>query len=147
VLDDPAADHDRVTRLVLCQGKVYYDLAGHEDRERADTVAIARIEQLYPFPTEQAAALLRSYPNLREVLWVQEEPQNMARGGRSGIVSKRRARRRAAALCRPSVACEPERGLSDRAPARAGPNRARSTRAVGCSAPANCPAHRRCECG
>jgi 2-oxoglutarate dehydrogenase E1 component len=77
VLDDAAADHDRVTRLVLCQGKVYYDLAGHEDRERADTVAIARIEQLYPFPTEQAAAVLRSYPNLREVLWVQEEPQNM----------------------------------------------------------------------
>jgi 2-oxoglutarate dehydrogenase E1 component len=77
VLDDPSADHDRVTRLVLCQGKVYYDLVGHEDRERADTVAVARIEQLYPFPTEQAAALLRSYPNLREVLWVQEEPQNM----------------------------------------------------------------------
>ncbi|MDX6455538.1 MAG: hypothetical protein QOD48_1645, partial [Gaiellaceae bacterium] len=77
VLDDPAADHDRVTRLVLCQGKVYYDIVGHEDRERADTVAVARIEQLYPFPTEQAAALLRSYPNLREVLWVQEEPQNM----------------------------------------------------------------------
>jgi len=77
VLDDPAADHDRVTRLVLCQGKVYYDLAGHEDRARADTVAVARIEQLYPFPVEQATALLRSYPNLREVLWVQEEPQNM----------------------------------------------------------------------
>src|SRR5438105_2279561 len=77
VLDDPAADHDRVTRLVLCQGKVYYDLAGHEDRARADTVAVARIEQLYPFPVEQATALLRSYRNLREVLWVQEEPQNM----------------------------------------------------------------------
>jgi 2-oxoglutarate dehydrogenase E1 component len=77
VLDDPGADHDRVTRLVLCQGKVYYDLVGHEDRARADTVAVARVEQLYPFPTEQAAALLRSYPNLREVLWVQEEPQNM----------------------------------------------------------------------
>src|SRR5436190_2901011 len=77
VLDDPAADHDRVTRLVLCQGKVYYDLVGHEDRERADTVAVARVEQLYSFPTEQAAALLRSSPNLREVLWVQEEPQNM----------------------------------------------------------------------
>src|SRR5947207_2771748 len=77
VLDDPAADHERVTRLVLCEGKVYYDIVGHEDRERADTVAVARVEPLYPFPTEQAAALLRSYPNLREVLWVQEEPQNM----------------------------------------------------------------------
>ena len=77
VLDDPAADHERVTRLVLCQGKVYYDIVSHEDCERADTVAVARIEQLYPFPAEQAAALLASYPNLREVLWVQEEPQNM----------------------------------------------------------------------
>jgi 2-oxoglutarate dehydrogenase E1 component len=77
VLDDPAADPERVTRLVLCQGKVYYDLAGHEDRARADTVAVARIEQLYPFPVDQTAALVRRYPNLREVLWVQEEPQNM----------------------------------------------------------------------
>jgi 2-oxoglutarate dehydrogenase E1 component len=77
VLDDPDADPARVTRLVLCQGKVYYDLVGHEDRERAETVAVARIEQLYPFPAGETAALVRRYPNLREVLWVQEEPQNM----------------------------------------------------------------------
>src|SRR5207253_6998109 len=48
VLDDPAADHERVTRLVLCQGKVYYDIVAHEDRGRADTVAVSRVEQLYP---------------------------------------------------------------------------------------------------
>jgi 2-oxoglutarate dehydrogenase E1 component len=77
VIDDATADHDRVTRLVLCQGKIYYDIAGHEDRERAISVAVARIEELYPFPVEQAAALLRRYPNLREVVWAQEEPQNM----------------------------------------------------------------------
>ena len=77
VIDDPSADHTRVTRLVLCQGKIYYDIVGHEDRERATSVAVARIEQLYPFPVEQAAALLRGYPNLREVVWAQEEPQNM----------------------------------------------------------------------
>ena len=77
LLDDDAADRARVTRLVLCQGKVYYDIAGHEDRAAAETVAVARLEQLYPFPVEQAAALLRGYPNLREVVWVQEEPQNM----------------------------------------------------------------------
>jgi 2-oxoglutarate dehydrogenase E1 component len=77
VLDDAGADRERVTRLVLCQGKVYYDIAGHEDRARAETVAVARLEQLYPFPVEQAFELLRGYPNLREVLWVQEEPQNM----------------------------------------------------------------------
>ena len=77
LLDDDTADRARVTRLVLCQGKVYYDIAGHEDRAAAETVAVARLEQLYPFPVEQAAALLRGYPNLREVVWVQEEPQNM----------------------------------------------------------------------
>jgi 2-oxoglutarate dehydrogenase E1 component len=66
-----------VTRLVLCQGKVYYDVVGHEERAGADTIAVARIEQLYPFPVEAAAALVGGYPNLREVVWVQEEPQNM----------------------------------------------------------------------
>ena len=66
-----------MTRLVLCQGKVYYDIAGHEDRARAETVAVARLEQLYPFPVEPAAALTSSYPNLEELIWAQEEPQNM----------------------------------------------------------------------
>src|SRR5204862_627221 len=50
VLDDPSADRDKVRRLVLCSGKVYYDLEGHELREPAAHVAIARIEQPYPFP-------------------------------------------------------------------------------------------------
>jgi 2-oxoglutarate dehydrogenase E1 component len=77
VLDDPNADHERVTRLVLCQGKVYYDIAGHEERAKHPEVAIARIEQLYPFPVEATARLVRGYPNLREVVWAQEEPQNM----------------------------------------------------------------------
>ena len=77
LLDDADADRGRVTRLVLCSGKVYYDVAGHEDRASADRVAVARLEQLYPFPVEQAADLLRGYPNVREVVWVQEEPQNM----------------------------------------------------------------------
>jgi 2-oxoglutarate dehydrogenase E1 component len=77
VLDDPSADRERVTRLVLCSGKVYYDIAGHERRADATSVAVARLEQLYPFPVEQAAVLVHSYPNLRELVWVQEEPQNM----------------------------------------------------------------------
>ncbi|HTO25353.1 MAG TPA: hypothetical protein VMJ49_05585, partial [Gaiellaceae bacterium] len=77
LLDDADADRAHVTRLVLCQGKVYYDIAGHEDRAGASSVAVARLEQLYPFPVEQAAALVRGYPNLREVVWAQEEPQNM----------------------------------------------------------------------
>ena len=77
VIDDAQADRDRVTRLVLCSGKLYYDIVGHEDHAAATSVAVARLEQLYPFPVERAAALFRGYPNLREVIWAQEEPQNM----------------------------------------------------------------------
>jgi 2-oxoglutarate dehydrogenase E1 component len=77
VLGDPTVEPDEVTRLVLCSGKVYYDVTGHEARAPARHVAVGRLEQLYPFPVEAAAELVRSFRNLREVLWVQEEPQNM----------------------------------------------------------------------
>ena len=76
VIDDATADKSAVTRLVLCSGKVYYDLVGHEAHQGGE-VAVARIEQLYPFPTENAAALVASYDALTEVVWAQEEPQNM----------------------------------------------------------------------
>src|SRR5439155_11925888 len=66
VLDDPAADHNSVRRLVLCSGKVYYDIAGHEERQNVEGVAVARLEQLYPFPTKPVADLIGSYPNLQE---------------------------------------------------------------------------------
>ena len=77
VLDDPGADRRAVTRLVLTSGKLYYDIQGHEDRVHADSVAVARLEQLYPFPVGPAAELTASYPNLQELVWAQEEPQNM----------------------------------------------------------------------
>jgi 2-oxoglutarate dehydrogenase E1 component len=77
VIDDAVADHDAVTRLVFCSGKVYYDIAGHEQRAGATSVAVARLEQLYPFPVDEYAAVVGSYPNLRELIWAQEEPQNM----------------------------------------------------------------------
>ncbi|MGB2954198.1 MAG: 2-oxoglutarate dehydrogenase E1 component [Gaiellaceae bacterium] len=77
VLDDPDAPRDLVRRLVLCSGKIYYDITGHEARKAADAVAVARIEQLYPFPVSAAAELVRGYPALHEVVWAQEEPQNM----------------------------------------------------------------------
>ena len=77
VLDDPSADREQVRRLVLCSGKIYYDLAGHALRESAGHVAIARIEQLYPFPVEEKGAVVAAYPKLAEVVWAQEEPQNM----------------------------------------------------------------------
>jgi 2-oxoglutarate dehydrogenase complex dehydrogenase (E1) component-like enzyme len=77
VIDDPDAKRNWVTRLVLCSGKVYYDIVGHEERAQAQHVAVARLEQLYPFPVEAYSRLIGSYPALREVVWAQEEPQNM----------------------------------------------------------------------
>jgi 2-oxoglutarate dehydrogenase E1 component len=77
VIDDRGADRDAVTRLVLCSGKLYYDIAGHEERPNAGQVAVARLEELYPFPVEAYGQLIAAYPNLHEVVWAQEEPQNM----------------------------------------------------------------------
>ncbi|HZT90804.1 MAG TPA: 2-oxoglutarate dehydrogenase E1 component [Gaiellaceae bacterium] len=77
VLDDTSVDKAQVRRLVLCSGKIYYDIVGHEAHAHGAPVAVARVEQLYPFPTEAAAALVASFPVLEEVVWAQEEPQNM----------------------------------------------------------------------
>ena len=66
-----------MTRLVLCSGKLFYDLAGSDLREGARNVAIARLEELYPFPSNETQQLVARYPNLDEVVWVQEEPRNM----------------------------------------------------------------------
>ena len=77
VLVDPEADHASAQRLVLTSGKLYYDIQAHELRETTLGVAVARLEQLYPFPVEQLAALVASYPGVREIVWAQEEPQNM----------------------------------------------------------------------
>jgi 2-oxoglutarate dehydrogenase E1 component len=79
VLDDPRAQDrkDRVEKLVLCSGKIYYDIDGHERRDAAESVAIARVELLYPFARDQLAALIATYPNLKQVVWTQEEPKNM----------------------------------------------------------------------
>jgi 2-oxoglutarate dehydrogenase E1 component len=79
VLDDPAARdrRDGVRRLILCSGKVYYDLALAPARAQAGHLAIGRVELLYPFPREELATLVGGYPNLREIVWVQEEPRNM----------------------------------------------------------------------
>jgi len=79
VLDDAAAAgrRDAVRRLVLCSGKVYYDLTHAPARAQAAAVAIGRVELLYPFPEAELADLVRRYPNLKEIVWVQEEPRNM----------------------------------------------------------------------
>jgi len=77
VLGEPRVVEDKVERLILCTGKIYYDLVGHPLREGSERVAVGRIELLYPFPEGQVLELVNRYPNLREVVWAQEEPRNM----------------------------------------------------------------------
>jgi 2-oxoglutarate dehydrogenase E1 component len=76
---------EAITRLVLCSGKVYVDLVGTSDEQRAerasiegiDRVALVRVEELYPFPAGEIEAVVAGFPSLREIFWVQEEPRNM----------------------------------------------------------------------
>jgi len=66
-----------IKRLVLCSGKVYVDLITSERRKTADNVAICRVEQLYPFPNVALREVFEAYPSVRDVVWLQEEPENM----------------------------------------------------------------------
>ncbi len=79
VIDDPERADSRsgVRRLVLCNGRFYYDLLLSPLRAQASDVAIARVELLYPFPCDQLGALMARYPALETVVWAQEEPRNM----------------------------------------------------------------------
>ena len=76
----------RIGRLALCSGKIYYDLIAHAKRSANVELAIARVELLEPFPFDHVLALVESYPNVRQVTWVQEEPKNM---GARAFVSRR----------------------------------------------------------
>nr|WP_315192297.1 2-oxoglutarate dehydrogenase E1 component [uncultured Albidiferax sp.] len=67
---------DKVKRIVACSGKVYYDLTKKREEKGADDVVILRVEQLYPFPHKAFAAELKKYPNVTELVWCQDEPQN-----------------------------------------------------------------------
>ncbi len=69
-------DTNRVKRLLMCAGKVYFDLLEARDEHGLDDVAIIRIEQLYPFPLEEVKAIIARYPRAKEIVWVQEEPRN-----------------------------------------------------------------------
>jgi len=78
VIDDrEVADRASVTRIVLCSGKVYYDLAAAKHKTNDQTIAVVRLEQFYPFPETALRELLASYPNFSELVWAQEEPRNM----------------------------------------------------------------------
>ncbi len=73
---DEAIDASKVKRMICCSGKVYYDLVKKRADKKAFDTAIVRIEQLYPFPHKAFAAELKKYPNLTELVWCQDEPQN-----------------------------------------------------------------------
>ena len=73
---DETIDASKVKRLVACSGKVYYDLVKKRAEKKATDVAIVRVEQLYPFPHKAFATELKKYPNLSELVWCQDEPQN-----------------------------------------------------------------------
>ena len=81
VIDDPRFRDDDgpatgVRRVLLCSGKIYYELAAARDKRGVEDTAIVRIEQLYPVPDRQLATILERYPNAEDVRWVQEEPAN-----------------------------------------------------------------------
>ena len=77
VIDDDAdTARSKIRRVILCTGKVYYDLRAQRESEDHTDTAVLRVEQLYPFPGEQLRVLLETYPRAREVVWCQEEPKN-----------------------------------------------------------------------
>ena len=76
VLDDTHVQAKEVKRLVLCCGKIYYDLLEVQLKKKIKDTAIVRLEQLHPFPEKQVRALFKKYKNAKKV-WVQEEPANM----------------------------------------------------------------------
>ena len=124
VLAEPGVKDEQVTRLVLCTGKIYYDLVGHPDRPRHDGLAVGRVELLYPFPEGQILALMGRYPKLEEVVWVQEEPRNMgARAHMFPRLMQIMPDGDALRLHRPPRARQPGRGLPGRAHRRTEPHR------------------------
>ena len=75
--DASASDKSKVRRIVLCSGKVFYDLDSAREENKDNSVAIVRLEQFYPFPAEALAETFAEYKNAKEIVWAQEEPQNM----------------------------------------------------------------------
>jgi len=77
VIDDNAADVKKVQTLVFCTGKFYYDLLAHREEQGRDDVALVRVEQLFPLPSEHLKAILTKYSQAKDIVWAQEEPRNM----------------------------------------------------------------------
>ena len=76
VIPDSKVGADKVKRIVFCSGKVYFDLLDARNKQNLDHVALVRLEQLYPFPRGDYQAAIAAYPNAKDVVWCQEEPEN-----------------------------------------------------------------------
>ncbi|WP_445942397.1 multifunctional oxoglutarate decarboxylase/oxoglutarate dehydrogenase thiamine pyrophosphate-binding subunit/dihydrolipoyllysine-residue succinyltransferase subunit [Pseudonocardia sp. T1-2H] len=90
VIDDPRYRTDdgpaaSVQKVLLCSGKIYWELAQHRDKQDIDNVAIVRLEQLYPVPDRQLSGVLERYPNAKDIRWVQEEPANQGAWPHMGL--------------------------------------------------------------
>jgi 2-oxoglutarate dehydrogenase E1 component len=77
ILDDSSADPAKVKRIVLCSGKLYFDLLEDRDRQKGADTALIRIEQLYPLNTDKLEAVMKRYKKSQLLVWAQEESQNM----------------------------------------------------------------------
>jgi 2-oxoglutarate dehydrogenase E1 component len=77
LLDDATVDKNKIRKVILCSGKVYYDLNKHRFAQNISDVAIVRVEQFYPYHRDMWQALLSRYTRATDVVWTQEEPQNM----------------------------------------------------------------------
>jgi 2-oxoglutarate dehydrogenase E1 component len=76
-IDDTSVDKTKVKTVVFCTGKFYYDIVAEREKLERNDVALVRIEQLFPLPTEQLKAIIATYPNADDYVWAQEEPKNM----------------------------------------------------------------------
>jgi 2-oxoglutarate dehydrogenase E1 component len=101
---DPLTEDIKVRRVILCSGKVYFDLVAERRKRKIDDIAILRIEQLYPFPFSRLGVRLSQYPNA-EVVWCQEEPENM---GAWSFVDRRIERALSGLNARPIYIGRPE---------------------------------------
>lgn len=77
LIDDASAMSEKITRVIVCSGKVYYDLLEQKEKDQSNHIALVRMEQLYPFPENQLTSLQKKYKSVTDWIWLQEEPENM----------------------------------------------------------------------
>lgn len=107
IIDDPnVSKKDGVKKVILCSGKIYYDMIEEVEKRGIKDVALIRLEQMYPFPKEELMNTIQSYKNAEDVIWAQEEPENM--GAWTFILSNLRRDVDIDVVARPSSSCPAE---------------------------------------